>query len=74
MKPVIGLCTTVAPSAAPNKMLINTPYVRALVDAGATPLLIPVTDDASRADEGLLSQLCNCLCDILFYHDVVLSF
>ena len=51
MKPVIGLCTTVAPSAAPNKMLINTPYVRALVDAGATPLLIPVTDDASRAAE-----------------------
>ena len=32
------------------------------------------TDDAYRTDDGVLSQLCNCLCDILFYHDVVLSF
>ena len=51
MKPVIGLCTTVAPALAPNKLVINTSYVQALVDAGATPLLIPVTDDSSRAAE-----------------------
>ena len=51
MKPVIGLCFAEAMIAAPGKLCVNVPYVRALVDAGATPLLIPVTADPSRAAE-----------------------
>lgn len=51
MKPVIGLCFPEAPIAAPGKLFLNMSYVRALVDAGATPLAIPVTDDSARAAE-----------------------
>ena len=59
MKPVIGLCIAEAPIAVADKLIANTPYVRALVDAGATPLLIPATDDGSRAAEyiGLIDGL-----------------
>lgn len=59
MKPVIGLCIAEAPIAVANKLIANTPYVRALVAAGATPLLIPVTEDPSRAAEyiGLIDGL-----------------
>jgi len=51
MKPVIGLCFAEALIAAPGKLFLNMSYVRALVDAGATPLAIPVTDDPARAAE-----------------------
>ena len=51
MKPVIGLCFAEALVSAPGKLCGNMPYIRALVDAGATPLPIPVTDDPSRAAE-----------------------
>ena len=51
MKPVIGLCVAEALISAPNKLVANATYVRALAAAGATPLLIPVTDDISLAAE-----------------------
>ena len=51
MKPVIGLCFAEALIAAPGKLCVNMSYIKALVDAGATPLPIPVTDDPSRAAE-----------------------
>jgi len=51
MKPVIGLCFAEALIAAPGKLCVNMSYIRALVDAGATPLPIPVTDDPARAAE-----------------------
>ena len=51
MKPVIGLCFAEAMIAAPGKLYVNMSYIKALVDAGATPLPIPVTDDPSRAAE-----------------------
>ena len=51
MKPVIGLCFAEALVSAPGKLCVNMSYIRALVDAGATPLPIPVTDDPSRAAE-----------------------
>lgn len=59
MKPVIGLCIAEAPIAVADKLIANTPYVRALIDAGATPLLIPVNNDPTRAAEyiGLIDGL-----------------
>ena len=51
MKPVIGLCFAEALTTAPGKLYVNMAYIRALVDAGATPLPIPVTDDPARAAE-----------------------
>ena len=48
-KPVIGLVAAENPLIITGKHLVNTPYVAALIAAGATPLLIPVDRDAGRA-------------------------
>ena len=52
-KPVIGLVAAENPLIITGKHLVNTPYVAALIAAGATPLLIPVDRDAGRAAEYL---------------------
>ena len=52
-KPVIGLVAAENPLIITGKHLVNTPYVAALIVAGATPLLIPVDRDAGRAAEYL---------------------
>ena len=50
-KPVIGLVAAEHPKTIAAKHLVNTPYINALIAAGATPLVIPVDRDAGRAEE-----------------------
>ena len=50
-KPVIGLVAAEDPRIAPDKHMVNTAYLQALIAAGATPLVIPVDGDADRAPE-----------------------
>lgn len=52
-KPVIGLVAAEDPRIAPDKHMVNTAYLQALIAAGATPLVIPVDGDADRATEYL---------------------
>lgn len=50
-KPIIGLIAAEDPRTAPEKHMVNTSYLQALISAGATPLVIPVDGDAGRAGE-----------------------
>ena len=52
-KPVIGLVAAEDARIAPDKHMVNTSYLQALIAAGATPLVIPVDEDANRAGEYL---------------------
>lgn len=53
MKPVIGFVASVSPKIQSNKHMANTPYIEAVIAAGGTPVLIPVDQDATRAQEYL---------------------
>lgn len=50
-KPIIGFVAAENPKIVVGKHIVNTPYVSAIIAAGATPLLIPVDRDDSRAEE-----------------------
>ena len=51
MKPVIGLCIAEAPIAVADKLIANTPYVRALVDAdGADSMYVVLSVEGSSAE------------------------
>ena len=51
VRPVIGMITAPNPKLLHGRHLINTSYVRAVIAAGGTPLLIP-----SDGDDGLAAE------------------
>ena len=51
MKPVIGMIAAANPKLLAGRHLINTSYVRAVIAAGGTPLLIPADEHPERAEE-----------------------
>lgn len=51
VRPVIGMITAPNPKLLHGRHLINTSYVRAVIAAGGTPLLIP-----SDGDDGLVAE------------------
>nr|WP_325193205.1 gamma-glutamyl-gamma-aminobutyrate hydrolase family protein [uncultured Oscillibacter sp.] len=53
MRPVIGMITAPNPKLLHGRHLINTSYVRAVIAAGGTPLLIPSDEDDGLAAEYL---------------------
>ena len=50
MKPVIGMIAAANPKLLAGRHLINTSYVRAVIAAGGTPLLIPADEHPERAE------------------------
>ena len=65
VRPVIGMITAPNPKLLHGRHLITTSYVRAVIAAGGTPLLIPSDEDDGLAAEylpllhGLLVPLCE---------------
>ena len=53
VRPVIGMITAPNPKLLHGRHLINTSYVRAVIAAGGTPLLIPSDEDDGLAAEYL---------------------
>lgn len=53
VRPVIGMITAPNPKLLHGRHLINTSYVRAVIAAGGTPLLIPSDEDGGLAAEYL---------------------
>ena len=53
VRPVIGMITAPNPKLLHGRHLINTSYVRAVIAAGGTPLLIPSDGDNGLAAEYL---------------------
>ena len=51
VKPVIGMIAAANPKLLAGRHLINTSYVRAVIAAGGTPLLIPADEHPERAEE-----------------------
>ncbi|WP_369282321.1 gamma-glutamyl-gamma-aminobutyrate hydrolase family protein [Oscillibacter sp. GMB15532] len=50
-KPAIGMVIGPSPALMTGKHIVNTPYIQAIVHAGGTPLLLPVTGDPATANE-----------------------
>ncbi len=51
MKPVIGFVAAQNPKVLPDRHIVNTPYINAVIVAGGTPVLIPVDRNPDRAEE-----------------------